>query len=527
MALFVEQIMPIILTFFNGSNGCALLLPSLLLACLLLPTILSFKAKRGRQLIRLPPGPPGLPILGHLHLLGSATHRSLADLSRRHGPLIYLRFGSIPVVVASSPAIAKLILQTHDHIFAWRPQPTVVKHLFGFKDVLFSQPDPYWKLMRQLYATDLFGPKRLRAFGPMIAEEVRAMLSTIADSGPHKLVPVRATLYCANTNIIARMAIGKRLHELAPQISLADPSHNLALLIGEVFQLLGVLNIGDYIPWLAFLDLQGYGRQSKALSLKLQRLWQEVIDARRSLRRQTNSTAPRELDFLDVLLSAAESNVEISDFNIKAILCDIFGAGIETSASSTEWALSELLTHPFIMKRLQEELESVVGGSRLVCESDVQQMPYLRAVVKETMRLHPVSPILAPHMASQQCQLLDFDIPKNTHVYVNAWAIGRDPTIWDRPLEFRPERFLDSDVDVRGQHFHLLPFGSGRRRCPALSLGFSNVHIMLANLIQVFDWSTENLPNLSEKFRLAMALEDPLVARASLKVSKHLLKEHV
>ncbi|MCO5612586.1 hypothetical protein L7F22_066854 [Adiantum nelumboides] len=523
MALFVEQIMSI---FFNGSNGCSYpVVCAILLACLLLlPTILS---KRGGQL-RLPPGPLGLPILGHLHLLGSATHKSLADLSRRHGPLIYLRFGSIPVVVASSPAIAKLILQTHDQIFAWRPQPTVVKHLFGFKDVLFSQPDSYWKLMRQLCATDLFGPKRLRAFAPMIAEEVRAMLSTIADSGPHKLVPVRATLYSANANIIARMAIGKRLHEvIAPQISQADPSQNLALLVVEVIQLFGVLNIGDYIPWLAFLDLQGYGRQSKALSLKLQRLWQEVIDERRSLRRQTNSNAPRELDFLDVLLSAAESNDEISDFNIKAILSDIFAAGIETSAISIEWGLSELLTHPSIMKRLQEELESVVGGSRLVCESDVEHMPYLRAVVKETMRFHPVSPILAPHMASQQCQLLDFDIPKNTHVYVNAWAIGRDPTSWDRPLEFRPERFLDSDVDVRGQQFQLLPFGSGRRRCPALPLGFSKVHIMLANLIQVFDWSTENLPNLSEKFRLAMALEYPLVARASLKVSKHLLKEHV
>ncbi|MCO5608365.1 hypothetical protein L7F22_062574 [Adiantum nelumboides] len=513
MALSAEQIIV-----------CALLLPSLL-ACLLVPTVLLLKAKIGRHL-RLPPSPPALPILGHLHLLGSRPHQSLADLSRRHGPLMYLRFGSIPVVVASSPAIAKLILQTHDQIFAWRPQPTVVKHIYDFKDMVFSQPGPYWRLMRQLCVTDLFAPKRLRAFGPMIAEEVRAMLSTIADCGPHELVPVRAILYSANTNIIARMAIGKRLHEVAPQ-SQADPSHNLALLIVEALLLFGMFNVGDYIPWLAFLDLQGYNRQSKALSLKLQRVWQEVIDARRSLRRQTNSTAPGKLDFLDVLLSAAESNVEISDFNIKAMLSEMFAGGIDTSTISIEWALTELLTHPFIMKRMQQELESVVGGSRLVCESDVQQMPYLRAVVKETMRLHPVAPLLVPHMTSQQCQLFDFDIPKNTHVYVNTWAIGRDPTIWDKPLEFRPERFLDSNIDVSGQHFELLPFGSGRRSCPGLPLGLSNVHIMLASLIQVFDWSIDYLPIFSEKFGLVVALENPLVAKASLKMSKHLLKEHV
>ncbi|MCO5568321.1 hypothetical protein L7F22_022020 [Adiantum nelumboides] len=524
MALFIERIMPILSTMRGGDYSHPLVY-ALLLVCLLLPTILILRAKGRARRLRLPPGPPGLPILGHLHLLGSAPHKSLADLSKRYGPLIYLRYGSIPAVVASSPAIAKLILQTHDQTFAWRTQPTVVKHLFGFRDMLFCQPGPYWKLMRQLCATDLFATKRLRAFGPMIAEEVHAMLSTIAHSGPHKLVPVRATIHSANANIIARMAIGKRLHEVAPR-SQADPSYNLVLLIVEVIQLFGEFNVGDYLPWLAFLDLQGYGRRSKALSLKLQRVWQEVIDARRSLQHQINSRVPRQLDFLDVLLSAAESNEDISDFDIKAILSDMFAGGIDTSTIAIEWALMELLRHPLIMQRMQEELESVVGSSRLVCESDVQEMPYLRAVVKETMRVHPIAPILL-HRTSQHCQLCDFDIPSNTHVYVNMWAIGRDPTIWDRPLEFRPERFLDCDVDVRGQHFELLPFGAGRRGCPGMALGLSIVHLMLANLIQVFDWSIENAPSLSKKFGIVMTLEKPLVAKASLKVSRHLLNKHV
>ncbi|KAI5066811.1 hypothetical protein GOP47_0017339 [Adiantum capillus-veneris] len=435
---------------------------------------------------------------------------------------MYLRFGSIPVVVASSPAMARLILQTHGQIFAWRAQPAVPMYLYGCKDVLFSQPGPYWKLIRQICVTDLFGSKRLEACRPMIVDEVRAMLCDIADA-PDK-VHVRTKLYAATSTIISRMAIGKRLEEVATQ-SQADPSYNIVSLLLEVIHLLGLFNVGDYIPWLAWMDLQGCARKSKALSQKLQRVWQEVIDARRSERHHRGHITSQEVDFLDVLLSAADRNdAQISDHNIQSILSDIYGGGIDTSTISIEWALGELITHPLIMKRVQEELDAVVGSSRLVHESDIRQMPYLRAVVKETMRLHPVLPLLVPHMASQQCQVSGFDIPLNAQAYINIWAIGRDPTIWDRPLEFCPERFLDSNIDVRGQHFELLPFGSGRRACPGMILGLNNVQVMLANLIHVFNWTVEDSLSLTEKFGIVLTLADPIIGKASLRVPKHILK---
>ncbi|KAH7437715.1 hypothetical protein KP509_05G085500 [Ceratopteris richardii] len=169
---------------------------------------------------------------------------------------------------------------------------------------------------------------------------------------------------------------------------------------------------------------------------------------------------------------------------------DLFGAGIDTSTVTIEWALAELLGHPHILKKLQDELSSVVGSTRLVQESDIENLPYLRAVVKETMRLHPALPLLLPHAARQQCQVNEYDIPSGTQVYVNVWAIGRDPNAWENPLMFYPERFLDSKMDVRGHHFELLPFRSGRRACPGLALGISNVHLMLANLVHVFEWAT-------------------------------------
>ncbi|MCO5612582.1 hypothetical protein L7F22_066850 [Adiantum nelumboides] len=289
------------------------------------------------------------------------------------------------------------------------------------------------------------------------------------------------------------MAIGKRLQEVATQ-SQADPAHNLVNLLLETLSLLVWFNVGDYISWLAWMDLQGCVRKSKAISVKLQKVWQEVIDARRSLLRHSMSgTAIQEVDFLDVLLSAAErDDARISDSDIQAVLSDMYGAGIDTSTISIEWALCELLRHPLIMKRVQEELKAIV-------------------------ELHL-------HTASQSCQVSGFDIPPNSHVYINVWAIGRDPNVWDKPLEFCPERFLDSNIDVHGQHFELLPFGSGRRSCPAMTLGLSNVHIMLANLIHVFDWTVEDKLSLSEKFGLVLTIADPITAKASLRVPKHLLE---
>lgn len=491
-----------------------LLFPTLLL-CILVPIILIRRAR-----LRLPPGPRGLPVIGHLHMLGSNPHHSLCELSRRYGPLMYLRFGSVPVVVASSPSTAKLILQTHDHIFAWRSQQSVPMQLHGCTDILFSQPGPYWRLIRKICVSDLFGNKRLESFRPLAAEETCTLLHSILNMG--EKVPVRTKLYDCTCNIISRMAISKRLDEVATH-SQTDPSNSLVALLLEIIHLLGIFNVGDFIPLLAWMDLQGCVRRSKIVRQKITAVWQGVIDARRNSR-ILGDYGNQDVDFLDVLLSASKGkDIQITDLNIMAILTDMFGAGIDTSTVSMEWALAELLTHPFTMKKVQDELEEVVGPSRLVEESDIGHLPYLRAVVKETMRLHPVLPLLVPHMASQHCQISEYDIPSNTQAYVNVWAINRDPIVWDRPLEFCPERFLGSNMDVRGQHFELLPFGSGRRACPGMNLGLNSVHLMLASLLHAFDWTVSGAVDMSEKFGIVMTLANPLVANASPRVPRHLI----
>lgn len=170
---------------------------------------------------------------------------------------------------------------------------------------------------------------------------------------------------------------------------------------------------------------------------------------------------------------------------------DIFAAGTDTSAITVEWALAELINHPGIMKKAREEIDSVVGKSRLVEESDIPNLPYLQAIVKETIRLHPTGPMIVRE-STKNSTINGYDIPAGTRLFVNVWAIGRDPNHWENPLEFRPERFIvengKNQLDVRGQHFHLLPFGSGRRSCPGTSLALYMVQATLSAMIQCFDW---------------------------------------
>ena len=178
--------------------------------------------------------------------------------------------------------------------------------------------------------------------------------------------------------------------------------------------------------------------------------------------------------------------------------------------------MSELLKSPETIQKATEELDRAIGRDRWVEEKDIVSLPYLQAIVKETMRLHPVAPLLAPRVAREDCKVAGYDILKNTRVMVNVWAIGRDPTIWDKPNEFRPERFIGKEIDVKGHDFQLLPFGSGRRMCIGYGLALKVVQSTVSNLLHGFEWKlpgdmkNEDL-NMEDRFGLTMSRKVPLL----------------
>lgn len=200
----------------------------------------------------------------------------------------------------------------------------------------------------------------------------------------------------------------------------------------------------------------------------------------------------------------------------------MFTAGTDTSSSVIEWAISEMLKNPTILKRAQEEMDQVIGRNRRLMESDIPKLPYLQAICKETFRKHPSTPLNLPRIAQKDCQVNGYYIPKGTRLSVNIWAIGRDPNVWENPLEFNPDRFLSgkmAKIDPRGNDFELIPFGAGRRICAGTRMGIVLVEYILGTLVHSFDWKLPfddiNELNMDESFGLALQKAVPLVAMVS------------
>eukprot|EP00253_Pinus_taeda_P003027 PITA_03027 len=436
---------------------------------------------------KLPPGPLSLPIIGNLHLLGKLPHQALAALSVKYGPLMSLRLGSTLTFVASSPEVAREFLKTHDQLFANRSQPGTSKHLsFNFAGIVFTPYSPYWTQMRKLCALELLSSKRLESFRSIREEEVSAMIRSIMNSDAcngYCPISINQTVSSLATDIICRMAFGKKYSD--------QDSKAFNSMVKEGFLLLGSFNIGDYIPFLDWMDLQGLNRRMKKLHTTQNQLLEKVIEEHVGQKRANISH-----DLVDVLLAAyadKDREFQISRDSIKAILFDMLLGGSDTGPTIMEWAMSEALRNPPVMKRLQDELERVVGMDRMVSESDLPHLVYLQAMVKETLRLHPAASLVERSLYAESCNVMDYEIPHKAHVIINLWAIGRDPKSWEDAEVFKPERFMErvgSEVDANGldQNFAWLPFGAGRRTCPGRQLGMLLLEFGLAQLFHCFNW---------------------------------------
>lgn len=204
---------------------------------------------------------------------------------------------------------------------------------------------------------------------------------------------------------------------------------------------------------------------------------------------------------------------------------DMVVGGTDTSSNTIEFAMAELMNKPQIMKKAQQELDSVVGQGNTVEESHLHKLHYLNAIMKENFRLHPALPLLVPHSPSESCLIGGYHVPKGARVFVNVWAIHRDPSVWDNPLEFRPERFLDGKLDFSGNDFTYFPFGSGRRICAGIAMADRVVMFSLASLLHSFNWK---LPagqklDLEEKFGIVLKKKLPLIAVPVPRLSEPLL----
>ncbi|QCE01202.1 flavonoid 3'-monooxygenase [Vigna unguiculata] len=326
---------------------------------------------------------------------------------------MHLKLGEASTIVVSSPEVAKDVMKTYDAIFAQRP------HTIGADIMCYGSSD---------IVTSPYG-----------GEKVASMTSVI----------------------VGRTTFGEKCKDQEEFISIVKKLVKMA-------ESLVILDLFPSHKWLHKLS----GQQPKLEELHKQ---YDVIIGNIISEAEQKIGEVEVNSLLSVLLNVRnQGSLEypLTIDNIKAVMMNIFGGGTYTSSAIIEWAISEMLQNPKVMAKAQEEVRRVFGSKGYDNEESLEELKYLKAVIKETLRLHPPFPLLHPRECRETCELKGYVIPVGTQVIVNAWAIARDPDYWSDPEKFYPERFMDSPIDYKGNHHEFIPFGAGRRICPGISFGF-------------------------------------------------------
>ncbi|PHT87341.1 Cytochrome P450 71A6 [Capsicum annuum] len=375
--------------------------------------------------------------------------------------MMMLLFSSVPVLIASSAEAASQITKTQDVGFADKPMLSIPsKIFFGPKDVAFTPYDEYWRNSRSICMLQLLNNKRVQSFSKIREEETSLLLKKIKDSIDSSQVVDLTELFVSMTNdVLCRVALGRKYCD-------GEEGKKCKTLLLEFVELLGVLNIGDFMPWLAWVNR--FNGLNAKVAAEFSAFLESVIEEH--METKIDDEEEESADFVDILLQVQKENksgFKVEMDSIKAIIMDMFSAGTDTTSTLLEWTMNELLRNPKTAKIKR------------------------RAVIKESLRLHSPVPLL-PREAIKDTKVLGYDVAAGTQVFVCPWAISRDPTIWENLEEFQPERFLDSSVDYKGLHFGLIPFGAGRRGCPGITFAKVVNELALARMLFHFEFSLPN-----------------------------------
>ncbi|WVZ68123.1 hypothetical protein U9M48_017104 [Paspalum notatum var. saurae] len=459
---------------------------------------------RRKKQQRLPPGPRlAFPILGHLPLLKKPLQTSLADLAARHGPVVHLRLGGRHAVVIGSAEVAKETFSGElDVAIANRPHfPSVREASFDYSVLSVANYGALWRTMRRVATVNLLSAHRVNLMSDnVIAREIRAMVrrlaraSAAAPGGAARVELKRRLFELSHSVLMEIMAQTRNTYSDDADEDMSKEARELKEIFEEIIPLLGVANLWDNVPLLRWLDVCGVQRKlTDALNRRNDFVF-KMIDAERHKLKQLErkngegdvNHSDEKTSMIGVMLSLQKTEPDVyTDTFINGLVANLLGAGTETTSTTMEWAMALLLNHPAVMKKAQEEIDSNVGMGRLLDKNDLPHLPYLHCIINETLRLYPALPMLLAHESSTDCKIHGYDVPAGSMILVNAYAIHRDPAIWEHPEEFRPERFEHG----RAEGKFMMPFGKGRRGCPGENLAMRTMGLVLGVLLQFFDWT--------------------------------------
>ncbi|KAG2701880.1 hypothetical protein I3760_06G065500 [Carya illinoinensis] len=382
----------------------AILLWIALLICLPLLLLMKMKLAAQRQTKQLhpPPSPPKLLIIGNLHQLE--------------------------------------VLKVHDLNCCSRPPLDTTKRLtYNYRDIAFAPYGQYWREIRKICVLEVFSVKRVQSYRSIREEEVDMLINSIwKSSSSANFVDLSEKLFALTANVTFRIAFGKSFRG-----SDLD-NERFQEVIHDVGAMIGSFNASEYVPYVGWIVIDLHLKPDRP---KLEH--EDIVDMLLKIEREQTEA----------------DNAHFSKANIKAVLLNLYLAGIDTGAITMIWAMAKLVRSPKVMKRAQDEVRKIVGNKGRVTEIDMDHLPYIKMIMKETFRLHPPGPLLLPRQTMVPFKLNSYDINSQSIIHINAWAIGRDPQYWKNPEEFIPER-----------------------GCPGIYMATSTIELALANLLYCFNW---------------------------------------
>ncbi|CAM0908374.1 unnamed protein product [Alopecurus aequalis] len=514
----------------------ALVAMATLLVLVVLPIIWHQYERRRR----LPPGPATLPIVGNMHQMVwnkpavfRWIHRLLAQMNT---DIICLRLGETHVVVVKCPMIAREVLRKNDEVLASRPTTFASGAFsFGYKGSIFSPYGEQWKKMRQVLTSEILASSMDKKLHHLRKEEYNHLVRYVNSMArPNHLVDVRHVAQHFCCNITRRLVFGKRyFRDDIPASSTSGPGHDEVAHVAALFTALNHLYsfcASDYFPALVGLDLEGHEMVSRNVMRVVNQLHDPIIEERireRSTTLEKGGEKKEASDLLDVLvyLEDADGQPLLSVQEIRAQTMEMMVAAVDNPSNAVEWALAEMMNKPQLMQEAVHELDTVVGKDRLVEESDIPRLNYLKSCIREAFRLHPYHALNLPHVAIEETTVAGYTIPKGSHVVLSRLGLGRNPKIWNEPLEFRPERHLNTtNVLLTEPGLGFISFSSGRRGCPGISLGTSITMMLFARMLQGFTWTKPpGVDSISlHEGNASLALVEPLVLQAKPRLASHL-----
>ncbi|KAG4925453.1 hypothetical protein JHK87_050993 [Glycine soja] len=465
---------------------------------------------------KLPPGPRPFPIIGNILELGTNPHIALTKFSKIYGPLMTFKLGRITTIVISSPQVAKEVLLENGQVLSSRTIPHSVHALdHHIYSTVWLPPSAQWRNLRRVCATKIFSQQLLDSTQILRQQKVKDLLDFVKERCKKGgVVDIGEVVFTTILNSISTTFFSMDLSD-----STSEKSHEFMNIIRGIMEEIGRPNVADLFPILRPLDPQRVLARTTNYFKRLLKIIDEIIEERMPSRVSKSNHSKVCKDVLDSLLNDIEETGSLLSRNeMLHLFLDLLVAGVDTTSSTVEWIMAELLRNPDKLVKARKELSKAIGKDVTLEESQILKLPFLQAVVKETLRLHPPGPLLVPHKCDEN--ISGFNVPKNAQILVNVWAMGRDPTIWENPTIFMPERFLKCEIDFKGHDFKLIPFGAGKRICPGLPLAHRTMHLIVASLVHNFEWKLADglIPehmNMEEQYAITLKKVQPLRVQAT------------